>query len=146
MARATERTAPVAESPHARSTLKSSCPAGPTLVACQRCRRPVRSSARLYSPGGCGCALLMAPVMAAAMGLAALSLGMAALAVGGLAIAVALTVREVSRARGGQRSARVRGRRGRPVPGERPVPRVLHLALVRRLTVLERGSHALLAV
>lgn len=43
----------------------------------------------------------MAPVMAAAMGLAALSLGMAALAVGGLAIAVALTVREVSRARGG---------------------------------------------
>ena len=57
--------------------------------------------ARLYSPGGCGCALLMAPVMAAAMGLAALSLGMAALAVGGLAIAVALTVREVRRARGG---------------------------------------------
>ena len=43
----------------------------------------------------------MAPVMAAAMGLAALSLGMAALAVGGLAIAVALTVREVNRARGG---------------------------------------------
>ena len=43
----------------------------------------------------------MAPVMAAAMGLAALSLGMAALAVGGLAVAVALTVREVRRARGG---------------------------------------------
>lgn len=43
----------------------------------------------------------MAPVMAAAMGLAALSLGMAALAVGGLAIAVALTVLEVRRARGG---------------------------------------------
>ena len=101
MARATERTAPVAESPPARSTLNSSCPAGPPLVACQRCRRPVRSSARLYSPGGCGCALLMVPVMAAAMGLAALSLGMAALAVGGLAIAVVLTVREVSRARGG---------------------------------------------
>lgn len=101
MARATERTAPVAESPHARSTLKSSCSAGPTLVACQRCRRPVRSSARLYSPGGCGCALLMAPVMAAAMGLAALSLGMAALAVIGLVAAVALTVHEVRRARGG---------------------------------------------
>jgi len=45
----------------------------------------------------------MAPVMAAAMGLAALSLGMAALAVGGLALAVALTVREVRRARGGVR-------------------------------------------
>lgn len=43
----------------------------------------------------------MVPVMAAAMGLAALSLGMAALAVGGLAIAVILTVREVRRARGG---------------------------------------------
>lgn len=43
----------------------------------------------------------MAPVMAAAVGLAALSLGMAALAVGGLAIAVALTVLEVRRARGG---------------------------------------------
>lgn len=43
----------------------------------------------------------MAPVMAAAMGLAVLSLGMATLAVGGLAIAVALTVWEVRRARGG---------------------------------------------
>lgn len=101
MAHAAKRTAPVAESPYAQSTLKSSCPAGPVPAARQRRRRAIRSSARLYSPGGCGCALLMAPVMAAAMGLAALSLGMAALAVGGLAIAVALTVREVSRARGG---------------------------------------------
>lgn len=101
MARATERTAPVAESPHARSTLKNSCPAGRVPVARQRRRHPFRSSVRLYSTGGCGCALLMAPVMAAAMGLAALSLGMAALAVGGLAIAVALTVLEVRRARGG---------------------------------------------
>ena len=91
----------MAESLHARSTLKSSCSAAPVLVARQRGRRPIRSSVRLYSPGGCGCALLMAPVMAAAMGLAALSLGMAALAVGGLAIAVVLTVREVRRARGG---------------------------------------------
>ena len=101
MAHAAKKAAPMAGLSHARSMLKNSCPAGPTLVACQRCRRPVRSSARLYSPGGCGCALLMAPVMAAAMGLAALSLGMAALAVGGLSIAVALTVREVRRARGG---------------------------------------------
>ena len=91
----------MAEPPHARTTFASGCQAGPTLVACQRCRRPVRSSARLYSPGGCGCALLMAPAMTAAMGLAALSFGMAALAVGGLAIAVVLTVREVRRARGG---------------------------------------------
>lgn len=101
MEHVTKREPPMAEPSHARPTLKSSCPAGPTLVACQRRLRPIRSSARLYSPGGCGCALLMAPVMAAAMGLAALSLGMAALTVGGLAIAVALTVREVSRARGG---------------------------------------------
>lgn len=91
----------MAESPHARTTFASGCQAGPVLVARQRRRRPISSSARLYSPGGCGCALLMAPVMAAAMGLAALSLGMAALAVGGLALAVALTVREVRRARGG---------------------------------------------
>lgn len=91
----------MAESLHARSTLKSSCPAGPVLAAHQRRRRPIRSSGRLYGPGGCGCALLMAPVMAAVVGLAALSLGMAALAVGGLAIAVVLTVREVRRARGG---------------------------------------------
>lgn len=101
MARATERTAPMAESLHARLTLRSRCPAGPVIAAHQRRRRPIRSSGRLYGPGGCGCALLMAPVMAAAVGLAALSLGMAALAVGGLAIAVALTVREVRRARGG---------------------------------------------
>lgn len=91
----------MAESLHARLTLKSRCPAGPTLVACQRCRRPVRSSARLYSPGGCGCALLMAPVMALSVGIALMLMGMAVLAVGGLAIAVALTVLEVRRARGG---------------------------------------------
>lgn len=101
MARATKKAAPMAELSHARQTLKSSCPVGPVPAARRRRRRAIRSSARLYSPGGCGCALLMAPVMAAAMGLAALSLGMAALAVGGLAVAVALTVREVRRARGG---------------------------------------------
>ncbi len=101
MEHVTKREPPMAEPSHARPTLKSSCPAMPVLVARQRRRRPIRSSGRLYGPGGCGCALLMAPVMAAAVGLAALSLGMAALAVGGLAIAVVLTVREVSRARGG---------------------------------------------
>lgn len=101
MARATEGTAPVAESPHARSTLKSACPAGRVPVARQRRRRPFRSSARLYSPGGCGCALLMAPVMALSVGIALMLMGMAVLAVGGLAIAVVLTVREVRRARGG---------------------------------------------
>lgn len=101
MEHVTKREPPMAEPSHARPTLKSSCPAMPVLVARQRRRRPIRSSGRLYGPGGCGCALLMAPVMAAAVGLAALSLGMAALAVGGLAIAVALTVLEFRRARGG---------------------------------------------
>lgn len=91
----------MAESLYARLTLRSRCPAGPVIAAHQRRRRPIRSSGRLYGPGGCGCALLMAPVMAAAVGLAALSLGMAALAVIGLVAAVALTVREVRRARGG---------------------------------------------
>lgn len=58
-------------------------------------------SGRLYSPGGCGCALLMAPVMAAGVALAALSLGLAALTLAGLALAIFLTVREVRRARDG---------------------------------------------
>lgn len=84
MEHVTKREAPMAESLHVRLTLRSRCPAGPVIAAHQRRRRPIRSSGRLYGPGGCGCALLMA-----------------ALAVGGLAIAVALTVREVSRARGG---------------------------------------------
>ena len=91
----------MAESLHARLTLKSRCPAGPVLAAHQRRRRPIRSSGRLYGPGGCGCALLMAPVMALSVGIALMLMGMAVLAVGGLAIAVALTVREVRRARGG---------------------------------------------
>lgn len=65
------------------------------------CYRPASASTRLYSPGGCGCALLMAPVMAAAMGLAALSLGVATLAVAGLATAIVLTTREVRRVRDG---------------------------------------------
>lgn len=43
----------------------------------------------------------MAPVMAAAMGLAALLLGLAVLAVVCLAIAIALTVNEVRRVHGG---------------------------------------------
>ena len=101
MEHVTKREPPMAEPSHARPTLKSSCPAMPVLVARQRRRRPIRSSGRLYGPGGCGCALLMAPVMALSVGIALMLMGMAVLAVGGLAIAVALTVREVRRARGG---------------------------------------------
>lgn len=88
MERATEKTAPEI----------SFRPAAPARAGWRR--RSACAPARLYSPGGCGCALLMVPVMAAAMGLAALSLGMAALAVIGLVVAVVLTVREVRRARG----------------------------------------------
>lgn len=91
----------MAESLHVRLTLRSRCPAGPVIAAHQRRRRPIRSSGRLYGPGGCGCALLMAPVMALSVGIALMLMGMAVLAVGGLAIAVALTVLEVRRARGG---------------------------------------------
>lgn len=101
MARATERTVPVTEFTYAQSTLKSTCPAGPVLVARQRCRRPVRSSARLYSPGGCGCALLMAPVMALSVGIALMLMGMAVLAVVALVVAILLTVRELRRASDG---------------------------------------------
>lgn len=101
MEHVTKREPPMAEPSHARPTLKSSCPAMPVLVARQRRRRPIRSSGRLYGPGGCGCALLMAPVMALSVGIALMLMGMAVLAVGGLAIAVALTVLEVRRARGG---------------------------------------------
>ena len=101
MEHVTKREPLMAEPSHARPTLKSSCPAMPVLVARQRRRRPIRSSGRLYGPGGCGCALLMAPVMALSVGIALMLMGMAVLAVGGLAIAVALTVLEVRRARGG---------------------------------------------
>lgn len=62
---------------------------------------PERHAQRLYSPGGCGCALLMAPVMAVGLGLAALSLSLAILALAALIGAIALTVHEVKRARSG---------------------------------------------
>lgn len=101
MEHVTKRTVPVAEFPYAQSTLKSSCPAGPVLAAHQRRRRPIRSSGRLYGPGGCGCALLMAPVMALSVGIALMLMGMAVLAVVALVVAFVLTVRELRRASDG---------------------------------------------
>lgn len=101
MVYATKRAAPRVASFNTRSMLKSQCPSGLVLAAHRQYRCPPCTSGRLYSPSGCGCALLMAPVMAAAMGLAALSLGFAALAVAGLVLAIILTVREVRRVRGG---------------------------------------------
>lgn len=64
-----------------------------------RARRRARRAAagNLYSPGGCGCALLMAPVMALSVGIALMLVGMAALAVVALIVAIVLTVRELRR-------------------------------------------------
>lgn len=77
-------------------------PATPLSTAPPTAPRPrAASSQRVYSPGGCGCALLMAPVVAAGIGLAALSLGLAFLALIALIAAIVLTVREIKRTRSG---------------------------------------------
>lgn len=77
-------------------------PATPLPAAPPMAPRPrAASTQRVYSPGGCGCALLMAPVVAAGIGLAALSLGLAFLALIALIAAIVLTVREVKRTRSG---------------------------------------------
>lgn len=77
-------------------------PATPLSTAPPTAPRPrAASSQRVYSPGGCGCALLMAPVVAAGIGLAALSLGLALLALIALIAAIVLTVREIKRTRSG---------------------------------------------
>ncbi|WP_419005489.1 hypothetical protein [Collinsella stercoris] len=77
-------------------------PAAPLSAAPPTAPRPrAASSQRVYSPGGCGCALLMAPVVAAGIGLAALSLGLALLALIALTTAIVLTVREIKRTRSG---------------------------------------------
>lgn len=77
-------------------------PAAPLSAAPPMAPRPrAASSQRVYSPGGCGCALLMAPVVAAGIGLAALSLGLALLALIALIAAIVLTVREIKRTRSG---------------------------------------------
>lgn len=72
-------------------------PATPSMAP----RPRATSTQRVYSPGGCGCALLMAPVVAAGIGLAALSLGLALLALIALIAAIVLTVREIKRTRSG---------------------------------------------
>lgn len=75
-------------------------PDAPVPAAPPTAPRPrAASSQRVYSPGGCGCALLMAPVVAAGIGLAALSLGLALLALIALIVAIVLTVREIKRTR-----------------------------------------------
>lgn len=77
-------------------------PATPLSTAPPTAPRPrAATSQRVYSPGGCGCALLMAPVVAAGIGLAALSLGLALLALIALTAAIVLTVREIKRTRSG---------------------------------------------
>lgn len=77
-------------------------PATPLSTAPPTAPRPrAASTQRVYSPGGCGCALLMAPVVAAGIGLAALSLELALLALIALTAAIVLTVREIKRTRSG---------------------------------------------
>lgn len=77
-------------------------PATPLPATPSMAPRPrATSTQRVYSPGGCGCALLMAPVVAAGIGLAALSLGLALLALIALIAAIVLTVREIKRTRSG---------------------------------------------
>lgn len=82
-------------------------PATPSMAPRPQWRRAhaprprATSTQRVYSPGGCGCALLMAPVVAAGIGLAALSLGLALLALIALIAAIVLTVREIKRTRSG---------------------------------------------
>lgn len=77
-------------------------PNAPVPAAPPTAPRPrAASSQRVYSPGGCGCALLMAPVVAAGIGLTALSLGLALLALIALIAAIVLTVREIKRTRSG---------------------------------------------
>lgn len=71
------------------------------LAAVPGSRPRRRGAGRLYSPGGCGCALLMAPVMALSVGIALMLMGMAALAVVVLVVAIVLTVRELRRASDG---------------------------------------------
>lgn len=85
--------APLPNAPVPATPLSAAAPTAP--------RSRAASSQRVYSPGGCGCALLMAPVVAAGIGLAALSLGLAFLALIALIAAIVLTVREVKRTRSG---------------------------------------------
>ncbi len=57
------------------------------------CRRAARhGGACVYSPGGCGCALLMFPVVAAGAGIALVLSGAAFIAAACLAVAIGFTV------------------------------------------------------
>lgn len=57
------------------------------------CKTAARcGGARVYSPGGCGCALLMFPVVAAGAGIALALSGVALMAAVCLIIAVGITV------------------------------------------------------
>ena len=88
--------------PHGTPLPNAPVPATPLPAAPPMAPRPrATSTQRVYSPGGCGCALLMAPVVAAGIGLAALSLGLALLALIALIAAIVLTVREIKRTRSG---------------------------------------------
>lgn len=80
-----------------RSTHPPLRPARSTRPPRRRMRRC--PAGNLYSPGGCGCALLMAPVMVLGVGITLALMGLALVALVGLVVAIVLTVREVRRAR-----------------------------------------------
>lgn len=117
-------------------------PATPLPAAPPMAPRPrATSTQRVYSPGGCGCALLMAPVVAAGIGLAALSLGLAFLALIALIAAIVLTVREIKRTRSGAGARGLCHRGNCLVRAEPAVSGALYLVLVRRLKA-PRGASA----
>lgn len=52
----------------------------------------LRGGARVYSPGGCGCALLMFPVVVAGAGIALVLSGVALMAIACLVVAMGFTI------------------------------------------------------
>ena len=53
------------------------------------------NGSRMYSPGGCGCGLLMLPVVAVSLGIFVAMVGYAVASVAMLIVAIVLTVRYV---------------------------------------------------
>lgn len=78
-----------------------------------------RGNACAYSPGGCGCALLMFPVVAAGAGIAIVFAGMAAVALICLVVAMGFTAYFAA-------TAKTRREQGRALGGWVAIPIVLY--------------------
>lgn len=84
------------------------------------CKRTSRhGGARVYSPGGCGCALLMFPVVAAGAGIALALTGVALMAAACLIAAIGFTVFLAA-------TADKRRERGKTAGGSIAIPIVLY--------------------